>query len=78
MYNPFCHFHPCVILMMKNVEIFVDERFCMIFCMVKGCKCLFMSIVFILIQIKFDIHINNDELFKTIWKHKKKNKIDCH
>jgi hypothetical protein len=32
--------------------------------------CLFMSIISILIQIKFDIDINNDELLKTIWKHK--------
>jgi hypothetical protein len=29
-----------------------------------------MSITFILIQIKFDIDINNDELLETIWKHK--------
>jgi len=28
--------------------------------------CLFMSMKFILIQIKFDININNDELLKTI------------
>jgi hypothetical protein len=34
--------------------------------------CLFMCMSFILIQIKFDIDINNDELLKTIWKHKKK------
>jgi hypothetical protein len=26
------------------------------------------------IQIKFDIDINNDELLKAIWKHKKKRK----
>jgi hypothetical protein len=31
-----------------------------------------MSIIFILIQINFDIDINNDELLKTIWKHKKR------
>jgi hypothetical protein len=31
--------------------------------------------IFILIQTKFDIDINNDELLKTIWKHKKKKKI---
>jgi len=31
-----------------------------------------MSIKCILIWIKFDIDINNDELLKTIWKHKKK------
>jgi len=30
-----------------------------------------MFMLFILIQIKFDIDINNDELLKTIWKHKK-------
>jgi hypothetical protein len=34
---------------------------------------LFMSIKCILIQIKFDIDINNDELLKTTWKQKKKN-----
>jgi hypothetical protein len=34
-----------------------------------------MCMSFILIQIKFDIDINNDELLKTIWKHKKKNLI---
>jgi hypothetical protein len=28
--------------------------------------CLFMSVIFILIQIKFEININNDELFETI------------
>jgi hypothetical protein len=27
-----------------------------------------MSMKFILIQIKFDIDINNDELLKSIWK----------
>jgi hypothetical protein len=27
--------------------------------------------IFILIQIKFDINTNNDELLKTIWEHKK-------
>ncbi len=37
--------------------------------------CYFM--IFIFIQIKFDIDINNDELLKTIWEHKKE-KIDCH
>jgi hypothetical protein len=37
--------------------------------------CIFMSIMFILIQIKFDIDINNDELLETIWKHKKKKLI---
>jgi len=34
-------------------------------------------IIFILIQIKFDTEINNDELLKTIWKHKKK-EVDHH
>ncbi len=29
-------------------------------------RCLFMYIVFILIQIKFDIDINNNELLKNI------------
>jgi len=28
--------------------------------------------IIILIQIKFDIDINNDELLKTIWEYKKK------
>ncbi len=38
----------------------------------------FMSMIFILIQIKFNIHISN-ELLKTKSKHKKKKKIvDCH
>jgi len=32
-----------------------------------------MSMKFILIQIKFDIEINNDELLENIWKHYKKN-----
>jgi hypothetical protein len=39
--------------------------------------CYFMFMIFILIQIKFDIEINNDELLKTIWEHKRE-KIDCH
>jgi hypothetical protein len=34
--------------------------------------CLFMFMKCILIYIKFDIDINNDELLKTIWKLKKK------
>jgi hypothetical protein len=34
--------------------------------------CIFMSMIFILIQIKFDIDINNDELLQTMWEHKKK------
>jgi hypothetical protein len=29
--------------------------------------CLFMSMIFILIQIKLKIEINNDELLETIW-----------
>jgi hypothetical protein len=33
-----------------------------------------MSMKFIFIHIKFDIDINNDELLKIIWKHKKKMK----
>jgi hypothetical protein len=34
--------------------------------------------IFILIQIKFDIYIHNDELLKTIRKHeKRKEKVDC-
>jgi hypothetical protein len=33
-----------------------------------------MSMIFILIQIKFDIDINNDELLQTMWEHKKKEK----
>jgi hypothetical protein len=32
--------------------------------------CLFISMIFILIQIKFDININNDELLENIWEHK--------
>jgi hypothetical protein len=34
-----------------------------------------MSKIFILIQIKFDIHINNEKLLETIRKHKKKKLI---
>jgi hypothetical protein len=38
--------------------------------------------IFILIQIKFDIDINNDDLLKIIWEHKKKEmdekKVDYH
>jgi hypothetical protein len=40
-----------------------------------------MSMIFILIQIKFDIDMNNDELLKTIWEHKKKKekkRVDYH
>jgi hypothetical protein len=32
--------------------------------------CIFTFMIFILIQIKFDIGINNDELLETIWEHK--------
>jgi hypothetical protein len=32
--------------------------------------CVFMSMKCVLIKIKIDIDINNDELLKTIWKHK--------
>jgi hypothetical protein len=36
-----------------------------------------MSMMFILVQIKFEIDINNDELLKTIWEYnKRKNRID--
>jgi hypothetical protein len=34
----------------------------------------FMSMIFLLIQIKFDIDVNNDELLETIWEHEKKEK----
>jgi len=34
-----------------------------------------MCMSFILIQIKFDIDINNDELLKTVWKHKGEKKM---
>ncbi len=33
--------------------------------------CFFMSMIFILIQIKFEIDINNDELLENVQKHKK-------
>jgi hypothetical protein len=36
-----------------------------------------MSMIFIIIQIKF-VDINNEELLKTEWKHKNKNKILDH
>jgi hypothetical protein len=39
--------------------------------------CLFMSKLFILIKIKIDIYIYNEELLETMWKHKKKN-VDLH
>jgi hypothetical protein len=31
-----------------------------------------MSIIFILIETKFDIDINNDKMLETIWEHKKR------
>jgi len=34
--------------------------------------CVFMSMIFILIEIKFDIDTNNDKLLIIIWKHNKK------
>jgi hypothetical protein len=34
--------------------------------------CIFMSMMFILIEITFDIDINNDELLIIIWEHNKK------
>ncbi len=37
-----------------------------------------MSMTFILIQIKFNMDKNNDELLKNIQKYKKKKKIDHH
>jgi len=33
-----------------------------------------MFIIFILIEIKFDIDINNDELLIIVWEHDKKRK----
>jgi hypothetical protein len=35
-----------------------------------------MSMIFILIEIKFDIDINNDELLIIIWEHNKKENYD--
>jgi hypothetical protein len=37
-----------------------------------------MCMVFTLIQIKYDIDINNDELLETMWEHKKRKKIIDH
>jgi hypothetical protein len=39
-----------------------------------------MYMIFILIQIKLDFDINNDELLEIIWEHekRKKKKVDCH
>jgi hypothetical protein len=34
-----------------------------------------MLIIFILIQNKFDININNDKLLETIWEHLEKKKL---
>jgi hypothetical protein len=36
---------------------------------------LFMSMLFILIKMKFDIDINNDELLTIIWEHCKKESL---
>jgi hypothetical protein len=36
--------------------------------------CIFMSMIFILILIKSNIEINSNELFKTIWEHKRRKK----
>jgi hypothetical protein len=38
--------------------------------------CFFMFMIFVLIEIKFDIGINNDELLIFIWEHNKKE--NCH
>jgi hypothetical protein len=41
--------------------------------------CIFMSIIFILIQIKFDSDINNDESLRNhMGTQEEKNKVDCH
>ncbi len=37
--------------------------------------CLFMSMIFILIQIKFGIEINNDKLLETTWEQKEGKKF---
>jgi hypothetical protein len=37
-----------------------------------------MCMVFTLIQIKYDIDINNDELLETIWERNKRKKIIDH
>jgi hypothetical protein len=38
-----------------------------------------MSMIFTLIQIKFDIDVNDDEWLETIWENiKKKKKVVCH
>ncbi len=37
--------------------------------------CLFMSMLFILMKMKFDIDINNDELLIIIWEHCKKESL---
>jgi hypothetical protein len=31
-----------------------------------------------IVQIKFDIDINNDELLENIWEYKKRRKVDHH
>jgi hypothetical protein len=38
--------------------------------------CLLMSMIFILIKIKFDIDVNNDELLIIVWEQNKKE--NCH
>jgi hypothetical protein len=45
-----------------------------------NCLIFLMFTRFLLIQIKFDIDINNDKLWENIWEQKKRekiNKIDC-
>jgi hypothetical protein len=37
--------------------------------------CLFMSMILISIQIKFDTDINNHELLTTIWEHIEEKKL---
>jgi len=78
--------HPgraCLVLRACRSATFLDHD------MKKGCefnqkRCEFQIFLFILIQIKFEININNDELLKTIWEHththtqKKKKPVDGH
>jgi hypothetical protein len=40
--------------------------------------CIFMSMIFLLMEIKFDIHINKDELLIIIWEHNKKENCDLY
>jgi hypothetical protein len=37
-----------------------------------------MCMILISIEIKLEIDINNDELLKTIWEHKRKKIVNCH